>query len=376
MESPHDELIAQVSHELRAPLHAMLGWAQMLLTYEPAASDDQIARGLQIIVRNAKLQARLIDELLDASSLLRGSLRLQLAPVAADAAVRAACDGLASAALAKDVELAIAIEDAGQYVIADGERLQQVLGHVLGNALKFSPHGGVVEVRVRRDGEQVCFEVEDDGPGIEAALVPVVFERFRRGPADKAGTGGLGLGLAIARGLVELHHGAIDVTRGGRGARVRVWLPAVPVGACGAGDSQPPPAPLGPELDGLLAGARLAIVADERDALELLRLALERAGAHVAVYASSALLLEALPAFDALIADIRIDGGRGVELPSVLEARGLRPPAIALIGQAAPRDRLRALQAGFQMHVSKPVDGHELLVTVASVLGRLHTRAR
>lgn len=371
MEGAHDELIALVSHELRTPLHAMLGWAQMLLAHERVAGDEQLSRGLAIIVRNAKLQERLIDDLLDASSLLSGRTRLSIAPLSAEAAVRAAVDSFARAAAAKEAALRVSIEQDGCYVLADGERMQQVLANLLSNALKFSPRGGAIDVRVRRDGAHVAFEVEDDGPGVEEELAPVVFERFRQGRAGKAAKGGLGLGLAIARGLVELHGGTIEVTRRARGACFTVKLRSA---APGAFDSQLPPPQL--ELDAVLQGKRIAIVAGDLDALDLLRVVLERAGAMIDAHVRADQVLGSSSPFDALIVDIGLADGGAPALLGALRERGVTAPAIALTGHASPRDRLRALQAGFQMHVSKPVDGHELVVTIASVLGRFLPPAR
>jgi CheY-like chemotaxis protein len=371
LDAAHEELIAWVSHELRAPLHAMLGWAQMLLTHERVANDEQLSRGLATIVRNAKLQARVIDDLIDASSLLSGQTRLQIAPLSAETAVHAATESIAHAALAKDVQLRVAIEDESAYVLADSERMQQILSNLLLNALKFSPHGGAIDVRVRREDACVCVEVEDDGPGVEEELAPFVFDRFRQGTAGHAVKGGLGLGLSIARGLVELHRGTISVGRGSRGAVFCVRLPsAAPSGF----DSQLPPPPHA-GFSTLLAGTRIAIVDGEADASDLLRVVLERSGARVDGYASADRLFASGRPFDALISDIRMANGGGSELPAVLRERGISAPAIALTGHASPRDRLRALQAGFQMHVSKPVDGHELVVTIASVLGRFLPKA-
>jgi CheY-like chemotaxis protein len=341
----------------------MLGWAQMLLAHERVTSDEQLSRGLAIIVRNAKLQARLIDDLVDASSLLSGRTRLHIAPLSAEAAVRAAAESMSSAAQGKDVQLRVAIEDDAPFVLADGERLQQILSSLLFNALKFSPHGGAIDVRVRRDQARVCIEVEDDGPGVEDELAPVVFERFSQGKGSGM-KGSLGLGLAIARGLVELHRGEIAVGRRARGAVFSVWLP----GAAPSGfDSQlPPPQQAG--LETLLSGTRIAIVDHEPDAADLLRVLLERAGARVDAHGNAKQLLAAGALFDAVISDIR--GADGPGLPALLRERGITAPAIALTGHASPRDRLCALQAGFHMHVSKPVDGHELVVTIASALGR------
>ncbi len=343
----------------------------MLLAHERVANDEQLSRGLATIVRNAKLQARVIDDLMDASSLMSGQTRLQIAPLSAESAVRAATESIASAALAKDVHLRIAIEDAA-YVLADSERMQQILANLLFNALKLSPHGGAIDVRVRREEACVCIEVEDDGPGIEDELVPFVFDRFSQGSAGDAAKVGLGLGLSIARGLVELHRGTIHVERGSRGALFRVRLPSA---APSVLDSQLPP-PLEAGFEALLEGTRIAIVDDEADASELLRVVLERAGARVEGYKSPDRLLASGSPFDALISDIRMASGNGPELPAVLRERGINAPAIALTGHASPRDRLRALQAGFQMHVSKPVDGHELVVTIASVLGRFLPSSR
>ena len=379
MESRHDELIALVSRELRVPLHALLGWAQMLLAHERVAGDEQLSRGLQIIVRNAKAQGRLIDDLIDASSLQEGSLRLSVAPLPVEQAVRSAIEGLASAAQGKGVVVNVNVEHDRLYVLADGERLQQLLSNLLDNALKVSPPNGSIDVRVRAEDGRACIEVEDDGPGVEDALLPVLFERFSRGKAGRTSKTGLGLGLAIARGLVELHDGAIEVDRAGRGARFRVRLP-IATPRRGEQRSQPPPPMLqGTSLEGVLEGVQIAIVDDDRDAVEPMRIALEQAGARVRAHAcadAQGELLAGAGSIHAVIADLRVDDGRSVGLLQTLRSTGFTAPAIALTGHSTPRDRLRALQAGFQMHVAKPVDGHELLVTVASVLGKFLPSAR
>jgi CheY-like chemotaxis protein len=199
-----------------------------------------------------------------------------------------------------------------------------------------------------------------------------LFERFRQGKAGRTGNAGLGLGLAIARGLVELQHGVLEVDRAGRGARFCVRLPiARPRQANDSAPHSPAPMPEGTSLEGVLDGVRIAIVDDAHEAVEPMRVALEQAGASVRAHGSAQAALHELldggGRVDALIADMRADEGR---LLQRLRSSGFAAPAIALTGQSAPRDRLRALQAGFQMHVAKPVDGHELLVTVASVLGK------
>jgi CheY-like chemotaxis protein len=374
VESGHAELIELVSQELRTPLHAMLGWAQMLLAHERVVNDEQLSRGLAIIVRNAKLQARVVDDLLDASSLLSGRTRLQIAPLSAEAAVRAAADACASAAQAKDVALRIEIAHEGVYVLADGERLQQVLGNLLAHALKSSPHGGAIDMRVHREDGLVCIEVEDDGPGIPPELALSALDRFRQsGQGGTAANSAPGLGLAIVRGLVELHGGAIELMRGSRGTRFAVRLPSA-VRAPLESQVPPPPQPRG--FESVLVGTRVAIIDGEHDARELLRAVLERAGATVEAYGSAEQLLARDRPVDALIADIRIAGDGGLDMLGTLRERGVTAPAVALTGYASPRDRLHALQAGFQMHLSRPVDGHELVVTVASVLGRFLPNAR
>jgi len=345
----------------------------MLLAHERVAGDEQLSRGLNIIVRNAKHQVRLLDDLIDAASLNDGSLRLSIAPLSIEPAVRSAVDTFASSARLKGVRVNVNVEQAGLYVLADAERVQQILSSLLDNALKFSPPNGIVDVRVRGEEGRVCIEVEDDGPGIESELLPALFERLRQGKAGRAAKSGLGLGLAIVRGLVHLHDGKLEVDHAGRGARFRVLLP-MPAAWRGMESQPPAPALGGTSLDGVLAGVRIAVVDDERDAVEPMRHALEQAGASVRVYEGVEVALRELlvPGHvpDALVADIRSDDGRGASLLKALRSDGFVAPAIALTGHNTPRERLRALQAGFQMHVVKPVDGHELLVTVASVLGK------
>jgi CheY-like chemotaxis protein/two-component sensor histidine kinase len=367
-EAAQDDFLAHLSHELRTPLQAVIGWTEMLMADGAARSSDAEAalqRGLQVILRNAKLQARLIDDMMDVASLARGQLQLTLAPLELDAVVRAAVESVANSARAKAMELRVSLTSSS-VVVADGQRLQQVVSNLLTNAIKFSSPGAPIDVRTLRRARRVVIEVEDRGPGIEPELLPVLFERFRQGRAGRGANAGMGLGLAIVKGLVELHAGEVHASSGERGARLSVLLPCAPDGTA----SEPPP-PLGHDdiAASALTGKRVAIVDDDADSVEAVRATLMRAGATVAAFTSpDALLASAAHEADVLLLDLGMDDLSGIDLLAVLRGRGVRAPAIALTGFAFEKDRTRALDGGFQLHVGKPVDGRELLAAVVRAL--------
>ena len=384
-----DEFLATLSHELRTPLNAIVGWTQILR--DPATRAEDLQEGLDTIERNAKVQAQLIEDLLDVSRIISGKLRLDVLPVDMAAVIRAAVGSVAPAADAKDVRIEQDL-DAGVTTAIHGDpnRLQQVVWNLLSNAVKFTPRGGRVSVSLARVESHVEVTVADTGRGIEPAFLPYVFERFRQADASsKRAQGGLGLGLAIVRQLVELHGGTVEAHSAGanRGATFTVRLPVGALRAApgDAGDSDQAAAPVpGTPAAPLAArptlcdlhGLNVLVVDDEPDSLTVLRRLLETSGAAVATAGDVAAALAALAdaPFDVLISDIGMPGQDGYDLIRQLRAlppeKGGRMPAIALTAFARVEDRIRALQAGFQFHATKPVDRAELTALIATLTRR------
>ncbi len=384
-----DEFLASVSHELRTPLNAITGWAHML---ESGGLDPETqAKAVETINRNALLQTRLISDLLDVSRIVSGKLRLDLHPVDLPAVIQAALDTIRPAATAKNIHLEVALSREPKPFSGDPARLQQVAWNLLSNAVKFTPPNGHVQVRLEDGGSQAELLVQDDGPGIPHEFLPYIFDRFRQ--ADSSSTRphrGLGLGLTIARHLVELHGGHIQAMNRaeGSGALFKVVLPlrATSAGAVlgFASDRAAPTEDAARlELTSSLKGARVLIVDDEPDAREVLALLLERSGADVMVAASAPdawrILKRELP--DALVADIEMPGEDGYSLIRRVRAlpaeRGGKTPALALTAYASTSDRLRLLEAGFHKHLPKPVRPPELLAAISNLLSsNLHGRPK
>jgi signal transduction histidine kinase/ActR/RegA family two-component response regulator len=376
-----DEFLATVSHELRTPLTAILGWAHMLRVKR--FDEQSTASALETIERNARAQSQLIDDLLDVSRIIAGNLRLDVRQVEPGSFIEAAVEALRPAAEAKAVRIQKVLDTGVVSVAGDPARLQQVVWNLLSNAIKFTPRGGKVQVRLERVDSHVELAVSDTGVGIRAEFLPHVFERFRQ--ADQKTTrhhGGLGLGLAIVRHLVELHGGTVeaDSPGEGQGATFVVKLPVVPVyqketltGSVHPAAGEEPPAYDCPErLDGL----KVLVVDDEVDTRELLKVGIGQCGAEVVTAGSAREALAALDETqpDLLISDIVMPGEDGYELIRKVRAlpagRGGKVPAIALTAYARTEDRLRALRAGYQMHISKPVELAELVAVMASLIGR------
>ncbi len=375
-----DEFLATVSHELRTPLTAILGWATMLRGNK--FDEATAASALETIERNARAQSQLIEDLMDVSRIITGKLRLDVRPVDLASVVEAAVEAVRPAAEAKGIRLQRVLDTYAGPVPGDPVRLQQVVWNLLSNAIKFTPKGGRVQVRLERVNSHVEIVVSDTGPGISPDFLPHAFERFRQ--ADAAITrkhGGLGLGLAIVRHLVELHGGAVSVESGGegQGATFSVQLPLMIVhGEVVAEERRHPRAEAPgealcrPQLDGL----RVLVVDDERDARLMLKAMLAQCGAEVAEADSAAGALAAFEEFrpDVLVSDIGMPEEDGYSLIRKIRAlapeRGGRTPAAALTAYAGVEDRKRALLAGYQVHVPKPVDPTELLAVVASLAGR------
>ncbi|HXG67034.1 MAG TPA: ATP-binding protein, partial [Blastocatellia bacterium] len=371
-----DEFLATVSHELRTPLTPMLGWAQMLRGRK--VDEDTLDYALEAIERNVKSQAQLIDDILDVSRIVTGKLRLDVRPVALSQVVRTALDMVRLAADARAIHIETAFDLADDQVLGDPDRLQQVMWNLLSNAIKFTPMGGRVGVRLERAGANARITVSDTGQGISPELLPYVFDRFWQ--ADSSPTrqhGGLGLGLALVRHLVEMHGGTAraDSPGEGQGATFTLSLPLL-----AHKESGKAPASVDNKLkkENALAldGLRLIVVEDEPDTLEMLRVVLEQNGAKVKACASageaSAWVQRWNP--DAVISDIGMPEEDGYEFMRRVRAleggRGAQIPAIALTAYAGPEDRERALAAGYQKHLAKPVEARELIQAVAGLARR------
>jgi signal transduction histidine kinase/CheY-like chemotaxis protein len=365
-----DEFLATVSHELRSPLNAMLGWSHVL----KISPGDQAVfqQAIETIQRNARLQAQLIDDLLDVSRIIAGKLRIEVRPVDLEPVLKSALDVVRPAAEAKRIELCAEVATLAGHVRGDADRLQQVIWNLLSNAIKFTPRGGRVEARLEGDGPIARVVVRDTGQGISPDFLPHVFDRFRQ--ADAGSTrkhAGLGLGLAIVRHLVELQGGTVRAESGGDGcgAMFTVELPLAPTRI---------PARDVPGLDehgsgeSLLDGLRVLVVDDEPDAREVLHALLARSGANVQTAATVAEALERLGVWpaDVLVSDLTMPGDDGFSLIRSVRSRGARLPAVALTAQARAEDRARALLEGYQLHVPKPVEAEELIAVVASLAGR------
>lgn len=371
-----DEFLATLSHELRTPLNAILGWARIL---RGRPLDDKAAHAVHVIERNAEAQARLIEDVLDVSRIITGKLTLEIEPVRLPVVVAAALDAIRPAAAAKGVRLAEAIEPT-PLVTGDADRLQQVVWNLLSNAVKFTGTAGTVIVGLRRVAGAVELAVSDTGVGIRRDVLPFVFDRFRQAdPSTTRSQGGLGLGLAIVRHLVELHGGTVSVESvEGAGTTFKVQLPI----RAEAVDSTPTsPLALGEALtagapDLPLSGCRVLVVEDHMDARELAHAVLQGAGASVALADSSTgalRIFEATP-IDVVVADIGLPEQDGYELirrvRSLPPDRGGRVAALALTGYARPEDKARALAAGFDAHIAKPADPALLVRTIRALLAR------
>ena len=378
-----DEFLSILSHELRTPLNAILGWSAMLR--QRTLSQDKVLRALETIERNAKSQAQLIEDILDISRIITGKLRLQVRPVNLVPVIESAIESVRLAAEAKSIRLESVLDAQAGLLLGDANRLQQVLWNLLSNALKFTPKDGRVEIRLQRVNSHAEITVSDTGLGISSEFLPFVFDRFRQHDSTTTRSyGGLGLGLAIVRQLVELHGGTVTVVSPGigQGTTFTVTLPAMII-------PQPPsdPEPLNSivetkprvEASPTLEGLQILVVDDEADALELLNTILQNNGAEVIAVASVKQALTIIETAtdrspDVLVSDIGMpdeDGYSLIRKLRQLEAqRGGKLPAIALTAYVASDDRQQALLAGFQMHLTKPVDAAELVAVVASLTGR------
>jgi signal transduction histidine kinase len=373
-----DEFLATLSHELRTPLNAILGWVQVLRSGK--LDEAAAVRALETIERNSRSQAQLIADLLDVSRIITGKLRLDFKPVELRRIIDAALDSVRPAADAKGIQLDVSAVPLASPVLGDADRLQQVVWNLLSNAMKFTPRGGQVEVRLREAGTNAVIRVTDTGIGIRPDFLPYVFDRFRQAEGSITRShGGLGLGLSIVRHLIELHGGTVEVESAGEGQGatfivrlpLRAELAEDPLDQTSAGRgglfNSPPD---------LLEGVKVVVVEDEADTRELLVVALQQCGAEVAAFGTVpealAWLDHSVP--DVLVSDIGVPVEDGYSLIRKIRARepgrGGNVPAAALTAYARAEDRLRALEAGYQTHLAKPVDPPELIATVARLAGR------
>jgi signal transduction histidine kinase/ActR/RegA family two-component response regulator len=380
-----DEVLATLSHELRTPLNAILGWTQVLR--KSGGLSDDVGNALTVIERNARAQAQIIEDLLDMSSVTSGKTRLDLQRVDVAAVIDATVETVRPTAEAKGVRLGVTLDPLAGPVLGDPNRLQQVLWNLLTNAVKFTPRNGRVTVALARVGANLQLDVTDTGEGIDPAFLPQVFDRFRQADATSARRhGGLGLGLSIVKQLVELHGGSVWARSEGQGtgSTFRVTLPAM--------ETADPAAPTGAHpLSGRaanvhaidrspltsLAGAKILVVDDDPDARLLIERVLEDRDA-VVVTACSAeegwqALQREMP--DVMVSDIGMPGEDGYTLIRRVRAMGglaALVPAVALTAFARKEDRVSAIRAGFQRHLSKPLEPGELVATIASLVPARH----
>ena len=369
-----DLFLATVSHELRTPLNAVLGWTYLMRTSQMSA--DEMTRALETVERNARAQNQLIDDLLDVSSIISGKLRLDVRSVSPVTVVEAALETVHLSAEAKNVELVVALDPAAGPVKGDPDRLQQVVWNLLSNAIKFTPKDGRVCVDLERGDSHIEIRVRDTGVGIKPEFLPFVFDRFRQQEAtSRRPYGGLGLGLAIARHLVELHGGTVKADSPGpdHGATFTITLPLAPSADAPPERAARAVAPVLPSL----AGVRALVVDDELSARQVATAILRRGGAEVLTAASVEEAMQMLGTLrpDVLVSDIEMPGEDGYSLIERVRrldaAAGGEIPAVALTAYSRVQDRLRALSAGYQIHVPKPVEPVELLTVVASLTGRI-----
>jgi signal transduction histidine kinase/CheY-like chemotaxis protein len=366
-----DEFLAVLSHELRSPLNPILGWTNLLRSRK--LDEATTVRALETIERNAKLQAQLIEDLLDVSRILRGKLSLKVSAVNLNSTIEAAIETVRLAAQAKSVEIQTWFDPAVGQVSGDANRLQQVIWNLLSNAVKFTPTGGRVEVRLECLDTYAQIQVSDTGKGINPDFLPYVFDYFRQ--ADSTTTrvfGGLGLGLAIVRHLVELHGGCVFAASPGEdlGATFTVRLPLMKVKSSFREEK------VLPNNSPNLEGVRVLVVDDEVDTREFLVFLLEEYGAQVTAFASAAEVLTSIAKLqpDILLSDIGMPEMDGYML--IRQIRAMPPSlggeikAIALTAYAGETDHQQVLKAGFQKHITKPVDLAELVTAIADLVGR------
>ncbi|HEY6400350.1 MAG TPA: ATP-binding protein, partial [Blastocatellia bacterium] len=380
-----DEFLATISHELRSPLNAILGWARLLR--DPQVREAQLDRALEIIERNSQAQARLIEDLLDVSRIVSGKLSVQMHPVVMNSVAQGVVADMRPSAEARGIDLRL-IEDEEINLVGDADRLQQIVWNLLSNAIKFTPDGGRIDVELKRDGDWAELRIIDTGRGISPEFLPYIFDRFRQATGgDAKARAGLGLGLTIVRFIAEAHGGTVtaDSKGVGQGATFTCRFPLAGV------KQEPIPAveTVSPqstqsarlarsaqfEVSGApsLKGIKVLVVDDDEDARDVLKAALNSYGAEVTTVTGAPQALDTLASerMDVLVSDINMPGMDGYELIRRVRAmepeKGGRIPAVALTAYARTEDRLRALQSGYQTHVPKPVEPAELEIVVATL---------
>ena len=374
-----DEFLSTLSHEIRTPLSAVLGWVRILLGRQEI-DRALLDRGLQVIERNATAQAKIIDDMLDMARIVAGKLRLEKQPVRLQTVVPTAIDGIMPAAIAKGVTVRTALNPATPQVNGDPDRLQQIVWNLISNAIKFTEAGGTIDVRLDVAGTCARISVTDTGQGISPEFLPSVFERFRQNDASSTRRhGGLGLGLALVRELVELHGGSVRAASAGvdKGSTFTIDLPTI----------------ISPEIllaeprhdgdddvDASLIGVRVLVVEDEPDARELAVMALEHRGAEVTAVPSSSAGVSAILSSSpwalphVLVSDIGMPEENGYDFIKRVRAldpnQGGRIPAVSVTAYTTPKEIDRAFAAGYQLHVPKPMDPSALVKAVAKLVRR------
>ncbi|HJW51889.1 MAG TPA: PAS domain S-box protein [Burkholderiaceae bacterium] len=377
-----DEFLATLSHELRTPLNAIVGWTQILRRAGSSVKPADLARGLDVIDRNARAQVQLIDDLLDLSRVITGKVRLDLQQVSIVEVVQRTMHSVEPAAAAKGIRLKTILDPAPATISADSSRLQQILWNLLSNAIKFTPKGGQVQVLLQRVNSHIELSVSDTGIGISPEFLPHVFERFtQRDSSASRSFGGLGLGLAICKQLVELHGGTIRASSQGPGlgATFLVELPLALLHVGRQDSERLHPTQSIPDSEVLalpkLAGVHIFIVDDEPDARDLLQRVFEEQSAKVTIFTNANDALNALKVAKphVIVCDIGMPGMDGYQFMRAMragEAKAQRIPALALTAFARAEDRKRSLLAGYQAHLAKPFDVAELMLVVADLVGR------
>ena len=374
-----DEFLGLLSHELRTPLNSILGWTRILSSH--TLDEAQAEQALETIDRNAKLQARLIDDMLDVSRIISGKLRLDAQPVDLTSVINAAVETLRPAAEAKQIRMYVTLDFGTGSVLGDPVRLQQVVWNLVSNAVKFVPKGGSVRASLRRVNSHLEIQVSDSGPGIDADFLPFVFERFRQGDSTpNKKYSGLGLGLSIVRHLVEMHGGTVEASNNsdGPGALFTVRLPVMAVSRSIEQMVESADRAVAESGNDLafnsppdLSGVKVLAVDDEADARQLLQALFEQCGADVTLCGSASEAIEMLEQYspDVIVSDIGMPGEDGYSLIRKIRESGNRIPAVALTAFARTEDRFQALQAGYNMHVPKPVEPAELALVISRLVG-------
>jgi CheY-like chemotaxis protein/nitrogen-specific signal transduction histidine kinase len=369
-----DDFLATLSHELRTPLNAIVGWVRLLA--EGGLTTDEQARAVEVIERNARIQAQLIEDLLDVSRIVAGKAHLALRPIHPVTLIDAVVDTPRPAAQAKQIHLDTKIDLRAGPIAADPARMQQVLSNIVANAIKFTGRGGRIDITLTRGASTVTIAVSDTGEGIASEMLPHVFERFRQaetGPTRRHG--GLGIGLALVKHLVEAHGGTVTAESAGlgKGALLTVVLPLIKYSdaASAPRSSRTPVRPMMIVPTDALHRRRVLVVDDDPDALDLFARLLHRAGAevHTAVSARDAATVMSSAAFDVVLSDIEMPGEDGLVFIERLRKEGSRLPVVAVTAYGTADDRSRMLSAGFDAVVAKPVDAGELVAVLRRLAG-------